>query len=151
LDRYDLVELNEQFVRRLNDRFASEPHFRRVADRSRVLHMRLEELPHTRDYDVIVSGLPLNNFAVADVERVLESYAGLLKPGGTLSFFQYVAIRKARALVSNRLERMRLRGIARALENMLGAHEIRRDCVWPNLPPAWVHHVRLDHLLHPSA
>jgi phospholipid N-methyltransferase len=142
-DTFDLVELNDQFVRRLHERFAHERHFVQVADRSRVLHQRLETLPRCGTYDVIVSGLPLNNFAVADVEQILDTFTGLLRPGGVLSFFEYVAIRQARALVSNRHERVRLKGIARALDGLLGAHEIKRDCVWPNLPPAWVHHVRM--------
>ncbi len=142
-DRFDLVELNQQFVRRLGERFTHDPPFQRVAGRSQILHSRLEDLPGRHEYDVIVSGLPLNNFAVADVEQILGTLVGLLKPGGMLSFFQYVAIRKARALVSNRHERQRLKGIAQALDTLLGPHEERRDCVWRNLPPAWVHHVRM--------
>ncbi len=142
-DTLDLVELNEQFVRRLDERFASEPAFCKVADRSRVLHQRLESLGRSADYDVIVSGLPLNNFQVADVQQILESFRELLRPGGVLSFFEYVAIRKARALVSGPRERVRLKGIARALHDILGAYEIKRDCVWANIPPAWVHHVRI--------
>lgn len=142
-DTFDLVELNDQFVRRLNERFATERPFAHVAARSRVLHQRLESLPGCGTYDVIVSGLPLNNFAVADVEQILSTFTGLLRPGGVLSFFEYVAIRQARALVSSRQERLRLKGIARALENLLGGNEIKRDCVWPNLPPAWVHHVQM--------
>ncbi len=143
-DTFDLVELNEQFVRRLHERFATEKSFSHVAGRCRVLHQRLESLPRSGTYDVIVSGLPLNNFTVADVEHILDTFSGLLRPGGVLSFFEYVAIRQARALVSSRQERARLKGIAKALGSLLGAHEIKRDCVWPNLPPAWVHHVRLS-------
>ncbi len=142
-DAFDLVELNSDFVRRLEQRFASDPPFAAVAERSRVLHQKLQDLPHERQYDVIVSGLPLNNFSVADVEEILDNFRSLLRPGGTLSFFQYVAIRQARALVSGPAERARLRGIAGALNELLGPHEIHRDCIWPNLPPAWVHHVRL--------
>jgi len=141
-DSLDLVELNDQFVRRLNERFDREQPFASVGSRARVLHQRLEALPHESQYDVIVSGLPLNNFSVSDVEQILESYAGLLRPGGVLSFFEYVAIRNARALVSGPDERARLKGIARALKTVLGTHEVRRDCIWRNLPPAWVHHVR---------
>ena len=42
--------------------------------------------------------------------------------------------------------RERLRGISRVLESVLGEGEIRRDWVWINVPPAWVHHVRMDRL-----
>lgn len=142
-DRFDLVELNAEFVRRLNERFAKEEAFRRVAPRSRVLHQRIEELATDDPYDLIISGLPLNNFAVADVQQILATLRGLLKPGGTLSFFEYIAIRKVRSVVSGPTERARMRGITRALDELLGPHEFRRDWIWPNVPPAWVHHVRL--------
>jgi phosphatidylethanolamine/phosphatidyl-N-methylethanolamine N-methyltransferase len=141
-DHIDLVELNESFVRQLERRFANEPAFHAVADRARVLHCPVEELPRGESYDVIVSGLPLNNFAVADVERILAALTELSAPGGTLSFFEYIAVRSALALVSGRAERTRLRGIGQALRATLDEREIRRDAVWLNVPPAWVHHVR---------
>lgn len=142
-DQFDLVELNDAFVHRLHERFETEDVFRQVAPQSRVLHQRVEDLAGGEPYDVIISGLPLNNFSVADVEAILDVLLGLLRPGGTLSFFEYVAIRRARFLVSSRRERARLRGIDRALGRVLNPQEIRRDYVWPNVPPACVHHIRM--------
>ena len=72
-DRIDLVELNRTFVEQLQRRFAVEPAFRAVAGSARVLHCAVEDLPPSERYDLIVSGLPLNNFAVADVERILAA------------------------------------------------------------------------------
>lgn len=143
-DRFDLVEWNARFVDCLRRRFETDPAWKAVADRVRVIHGPVQDLPQEGAYQAIVSGLPLNNFAVADVEQILEAFRGLLAPGGTLSFFEYVAVRPARALVSGRVERQRLKGIGKALDAILSQHEFRRDCVWPNLPPAWVHHVRLS-------
>jgi len=142
-DRLDLVELNDSFVAHLRERFAREPAFRAVESRSRVLHQPLETLPADASYDLIVSGLPLNNFSVASVEEILTAYRRLLRPGGTLSFFEYIAIRRARSLFSGPAERARLRGISLALERLFAEGRIATDWVWPNLPPAWVHHVRL--------
>ncbi|HET6884552.1 MAG TPA: methyltransferase domain-containing protein [Pirellulales bacterium] len=144
-DRFDLVELNPAFVECLRRRFDDEPHFARVADRVRVINCPVEELPCDRPYDAIVSGLPLNNFSVSDVRRILETFGTLMSPTATLSFFEYVAIRPARAMVSGRQERERLRGIGQALQEVLDGREFSRECVWPNLPPAWVHHVRSWH------
>lgn len=141
-DRLDLVEVNEHFVARLRERFSTEPKFRSVAHQTRVLHQKIEDLNEPDGYDLIISGLPLNNFSVSAVEQILAVMARLLRPDGTLSFFEYIAIRPARALVSGKAERARLRGIGQALTNVLGPHEIRRDWVWPNFPPAWVHHTR---------
>jgi phospholipid N-methyltransferase len=141
-DRLTLVELNDDFVRHLQGRLEREPAFAAVADRTEILHSRLEDLPQERKFDLIVSGLPLNNFAVAEVEAILEIFARLLAPGGTLSFFEYIAIRRVKAVVSGRSGRQRLRGIGAALGQTLDGREIKRDWVWPNVPPAWVHHVR---------
>ena len=41
------------------------------------------------------------------------------------------------------VDRERLRGIERILHDVLSKGEIRRDLVMANVPPAWVHHVRL--------
>jgi phosphatidylethanolamine/phosphatidyl-N-methylethanolamine N-methyltransferase len=141
-DRLDLVELNGTFVRQLEQRFQTDPRFMAVANRARVLHCAVEELPRQQGYDLIVSGLPLNNFAVDVVERILAALTNLLTPEGTLSFFEYIAVRPARAMVGGRAERARLRGISRALRRALDGREIRRDGVWCNVPPAWVHHLR---------
>ena len=141
-DRLDLVELNPTFVEHLRRRLECEPSFASVADRVRVINSPVEQLSCEQPYDAIVSGLPFNNFSVDDVRRILQTFSTLMAPGGTLSFFEYVGVRPARALVSGRTERQRLRGIGRALREVLDGREFRRECVWPNLPPAWVHHVR---------
>jgi phosphatidylethanolamine/phosphatidyl-N-methylethanolamine N-methyltransferase len=141
-DRLTLVELNDDFVRHLQRRFETELAFKAVADRTQIMHCRLEDLSGQQRYRVIISGLPLNNFAVDKVEQILGIFQRLLGAGGTLSFFEYIAIRRAKAMVSGRQGRDRLRGIGQVLQRTLQGREIKRDWVWPNLPPAWVHHVR---------
>ncbi len=142
-DRLDLVELNDRFVERLGERFDREPAFQAVGERCRVLHQSVEQVATDQPYDLLISGLPLNNFDVDSVERILDAFGRLLRPGGTLSFFEYIAVRGARAIVSGRAERVRLAGIGQALDRLLSAGEIRRDWIWPNVPPAWVHHVEM--------
>jgi phospholipid N-methyltransferase len=141
-DRLDLVERNDEFVTRLRERLVNDDTLRPCAERIALHHVGVEELPEDRPYDVIVSGLPLNNFSVAFVEQLLGKLQRLLAPGGTLSFFEYVAVRRVKAALSRQAERERLRGIGRLLGELLGAHETRRDRVLANVPPAWVHHVR---------
>jgi phosphatidylethanolamine/phosphatidyl-N-methylethanolamine N-methyltransferase len=142
-DRLDLVELNHAFVSRLEDRFASDPHFQPVADRTRIIHCPVEELPGQTRYELIISGLPFNNFSVDLVERILRALLNLLAPGGTFSFFEYIAMRRMKAIVSGRVERERLRGIHRAMHEAFNLHEINREAIWLNVPPAWVHHLRV--------
>jgi phosphatidylethanolamine/phosphatidyl-N-methylethanolamine N-methyltransferase len=144
LDRLDLVELNDSFVLRLESCFKSDPHFQPVADRTRILHCPVQELPGDGKYDVIISGLPLNNFSAELVQKILQILLNLLAPGGTLSFFEYIAMRRMKAVVSGPAERRRLRGVESAMHEAFEKHEIRCDAVWRNVPPAWVHHLRVS-------
>ena len=65
----------------------------------------------------------------------------LLAPTGTLSFFEYIAVRKFKAVVSRPDERERLTRIGQLLDDVLRTSEVKRDMVLANVPPAWVHHV----------
>ena len=142
-DRLELVELNDQFVSHLERRFKLEPAWQAVASRSEIMHRPVQDVPGDAVYDLIVSGLPLNNFSVELVEQILGTFERLLKPGGTLSFFEYPGVRPARALVSLGRDRARLAGIGSAMERLFQKHETQRQWILPNLPPAVVHHVRL--------
>ncbi len=143
-DHLTLIELNDDFVRHLNERFAEEAAFKLAADRCQLVHGRLEELEGEHTYDRIVSGLPLNNFAAAEVEQILNVFARLIKPDGVLSFFEYIAMRRVKQMLSRGSERRRLREISRLFGDLTKQHEIRCDWVWLNFTPAWVHHVRFN-------
>ncbi len=141
-DHLTLVERNDQFVARLRDRIAHEESFQPIAGRIKLIHAGVEQLPEDQPYDLIISGLPLNNFPASFVEQVAAKLRRLLATNGTLSFFEYVAVRKIKAIVSRRDERERLTRIGRLLGDVLRTSEIKRDIVLVNVPPAWVHHVR---------
>jgi len=143
-DRFVMVERNEQFVARLRERLLCEPAFQRpIPGQITLVHAGVEELPEdVQDrYDIVISGLPLNNFSVEFVEQLLEKLRRLLLPGGTLSFFEYIAIRRVKSAVSSNAEQKRLRGIGAALDRMFRSALVRHDCVLANVPPAWVHHL----------
>jgi phosphatidylethanolamine/phosphatidyl-N-methylethanolamine N-methyltransferase len=142
-DHLCLIEINQTFVTHLKTAFAERPPLRAKAHRVDVVHGRLEDLTDDGRYDLIVSGLPLNNFSVAAVEQILDGFGRLLKPGGVLSFFEYIALRSIRSRVGSKEDRERLNAIAGLLHRTLDGREIQRDWVWPNVPPAWVHHVKL--------
>jgi phospholipid N-methyltransferase len=141
-DHLVLVERNEQFVARLRERLADDSQFSGLAGRVTIVHASVEDLPEDQPFQAIISGLPLNNFSADTVQRILDKTRRLLAPGGTLSFFEYIAIRRFKAALSSRTDRERVRGVARVLDQVLQQNEIRRDAVWANVPPAWVHHVR---------
>jgi phospholipid N-methyltransferase len=138
-DQLDLVEVNERFVDLLRGRIEKE--WLCHGDQLRVIHSALENLPGEGVYDFIVSGLPINNFPVAQVREIFRVYKRLLKPGGTVSFFEYVLIRQLKSPFVNRRERRRLYGVGRVVERYLRDFQIRRQQVWFNFPPAFARHL----------
>jgi phospholipid N-methyltransferase len=141
-DELWMVELNPTFASHLRSAFKEKPTFRDVADRCHLIEGSVQQLGHEGHFDLVISGLPLNNFSSDDVRKILQAYAKLLKPGGILSFFQYILIRPAKMFVSVGPERDRLKGVGDAIEGVLGEREFAREWVWVNVPPAWVHHIR---------
>src|SRR5437660_2219600 len=73
-DRLDLVEVNSHFIDLLHDRFAQEGRFRRYRDQVKLIHAAVEKLAGEAVYDFIISGLPLNNFSVAQVREIYRAY-----------------------------------------------------------------------------
>jgi phospholipid N-methyltransferase len=141
-DELWMVELNPTFAAHLRTSFNQKPELRAMAHRCHIVEGSVQSLGHEAQFDVVVSGLPFNNFSAADVRSILDAYSRLVKPGGILSFFQYIFIRPAKMMVSTGRERDRLKGVGDAIETMLGEKEFAREWVWPNVPPAWVHHIR---------
>jgi len=124
-DVFDLVELNEEFVSILNARFENESDWQRVRAQAKI-------------------HLPLNNFPADLVTSIAETYFRLLKPGGVLSYFEYMYVRPVRKVVTRGAERVRISSIDETLRAHCNRCRIRRDNIWLNVPPAWVQHLRKE-------
>lgn len=141
-DHLTLVEINQRFVERLRARFEDDPRWRKVADQVTIQHLGLLEFDPAEPFDFIISGMPLNNFDVDLATQLVEKLYTLVKPTGTISFFEYFAIRRMKALVSPRAERVRLSAIEALLKGRIKQDSLGSNLVLANAPPAWAHHLR---------
>lgn len=141
-DRFDLVEINERFADLLSDRFAADPRYQSAQTQSQVHRCPLQEFAAEAPYDVIISGLPFNNFSAELVGALLDRCLELLAPGGTFSFFEYMYIRPAKLMVLRGNERRRLQEIEALMQDRFQRHRFRTSWVFVNVPPAWVQHLR---------
>lgn len=141
-DRLDLVEINPAFADRIREKLTDDADFRSLNNGTRILCAAIEEAELDPPYGAVVSGLPLNNFSAEAVRRILDVLTSALGPGGTLSFFEYAGIRRAKQMAAGGDQRRRLQGIGRELSTTFAGHDYRRETIWLNIPPAWVHHLR---------
>lgn len=149
-DQLDAVELNARFVERLRLILLHDPVLIARRPQIRVLHSPVQELPGEAVYDHIISGLPLNNFPVTLVREIFKSYSRLLKPGGVLTYFEYVLIRQLKTPFVGRRERRRLYRVGRVVSEYIRAFEVHRKQVLMNVPPAIVRHLHLKPTDHRS-
>ncbi|MBS0265947.1 MAG: methyltransferase domain-containing protein [Planctomycetes bacterium] len=141
-DRFDLVEMNDSFVRTLERRFATEPRWQPAQGISQIHQLPLQEFQPAEPYDYIISGLPHINFPVQLVQEILDCYTRLLKPQGKMSYFEYMYIRPIRKMVTFGQERRRVHDVDAAMKAFLQQHRVTRDSILLNFPPAWVQHIR---------
>jgi len=141
-DQFDIVEINDHFVEVLRRRFEEEPLFRKRRGQVRLIHSPLQEVEGEGSYDYLISGLPLNNFPLALVRDIYRAYRRLLRPGGVLSYFEYLLIRRVKMLFVGRRERRHLHVLSRVFERYLNAYQVREQKVLLNVPPAVARHLR---------
>ena len=142
-DQFDLVELNETFVEVLEKRFAEEAPWQAVSELSKIHQLPLQDFDDAQPYDFIISGLPHVNFPPDVVTTITDSYFRLLKPGGTLSYFEYMYIRPLKKKIAWGATRRKIHGVDQVLAAHLQQHRLCRDNVFLNVPPAWVQHLRV--------
>ncbi len=140
-DTFDVVELNPAFAEVLRSRLATDRRWQAAANVTTVYQMPLQEFASSAPYDFIVSGLPHINFPTAIVEQILDCYLRLLKPGGTLSYFEYMYIRPIRKAATLGIDRNRILEVDALMNAHLGKHRVCRDSILLNAPPAWVQHL----------
>ena len=149
-DRLTLVEINDRFVEVLRHRLETEDGFRRHQHQIELVHSPVQEIAGESTYDYIISGLPLNNFPTPLVRDLFRVFERLLAPGGRLTFFEYILIRHLKSPFVGRREKIRLRRVGRIMKRYIARYETNRSAVWPNVPPAWVHHLELKPLRRPA-
>lgn len=140
-DHFDVVELNESFVSILNDRFQNDEQWRGASAFSEIHQLPVQEFLPNEQYDFVISGLPLNNFPADLVEQIANHYFTLLKPTGTLSYFEYMYVRPIRKVVTRGDEKTRITRIDDVMAAHCADRRIARDNILINVPPAWVQHL----------
>ena len=135
-DQFDLVEINENFCRTLEKKLLGP--YRGKHPKVKVgLHCApIEEAKLDGPYDVIVCGLPFNNFPPKLMRQIFRRMFALLKENGELVYFEYAGVRVMKGPVMDSAGRARLKRIDAYGKSLRRHHDGKKELVLGNFPPA---------------
>lgn len=135
-DQFDLVEINQTFCRKL-EKDLLKPYRAQHAGVHVKLHCApIEEADLAGPYDVIVCGLPFNNFPPQLMRQIFRRMFALLKENGEIVYFEYAGVRVIKGPVTNSAGRARLKRIGAIGKSLQRKHAGEKELVLGNFPPA---------------
>jgi phospholipid N-methyltransferase len=135
-DRFDLVEINRNFCRKLERDMLSAYRARHPNVTVQLHCAPIEEAELHGPYDVIVCGLPFNNFPPKLMRQIFRRMFSLLNENGEIVYFEYAGVRAIKSPVTDRDGRARLKRIDAIGKSLRRRHEGRKELVLGNFPPA---------------
>lgn len=139
-DALTVCEINGNFMQMLRKRFVNEQPLRTILPRTTFYQGSILDLEPEEKFDFIISTLPFNTLPPAFVDAVLQHYGKLLKPGGIVSYIEYIGGRSLKQ-ISNRDPAYEARV---AVLQRYRPFAFRRAVVLRNVPPSWIHHLRFQ-------
>lgn len=135
-DQFDLVEINQTFCRKL-ERDILVPYRQRHPNVQVLLHCApIEDAEIVGPYDVIVCGLPFNNFPPKLMRQIFRRMFELLKDSGELVYFEYAGVRVVKGSVTDRAGRSQLKRINAIGKSLRRRHRGKSELILGNFPPA---------------
>ncbi len=139
-DELDVVEYDLDLCNVLKRRFGHLPNVH-------IHHVSIFEFNPSYQYDVVVTGLPLNNFSSESVGKVFEKYEELTRPRGSFCYFEYLflpslsqAFKRAFASLEELQNFEQVLEIKRQIQKQFPVEE---EIVYWNLTPAKAIHCQV--------
>jgi phosphatidylserine decarboxylase len=143
-DRLTICDLNESFLNYVKNRFANEPKFKKRAHQVDFYLGDITEYKAENEFDVIISSIPFTTLTGPLLQKVLDHYRYLLKPGGSLTYIEYAYFRDIRDTLQPINKDEHFEEVSDIIRQMLDAHEYRAELIRSNFPPAFVRSLRFE-------
>ena len=135
-DRLDVIEYNQKFVEVLQEKFKDYPNVS-------VHCISITDWKPDYKYDFMVSSLPFNVFDAEFVKMILTHYENIIKPGGILSYFEYLFYPEIKKRILSNEKKENYLNLHKILKQFRKKYEMNTVKVFKNFPPACVHNLKL--------
>jgi phospholipid N-methyltransferase len=157
-DRFTICEINPRFLGLLKKNLERNPNYIRHRERVRFFQGPVQALPLAgkggnaqetafEKFDIIVSSLPFSNFTPETVNEILTLFQSMTAENGSVTFCEYIGMRKLSAVFSSRRGKQRLAGVDEVIQKWVDiverSGEVRKQLSLLNVPPAFA--IRFDY------
>lgn len=135
-DSMDIVERDPKFCVSLKNQFAHVP------------NVSVHEISildfEGKNYDVLISSLPLNAFKAHMVEAILNKYENLVTRGGCLSYYEYLGVEKIKKAFLFGKHSQDFKIVQQLKHTFAAKYSVEVDKIWWNFPPARIVHCKMN-------
>ncbi len=143
-DELILVEMNSDFcalLTRKSIEWKKKGHSPKIT----IKEMSIFDFQDTQKFDFIICALPINNFPVEFVENLMNLFSKLISLDGIFSYYEYKFFRTwGKTIAPLKSIRTRMKELSHFFDSRLFRNKLSTDHVWKNLPPADIHHLKLN-------
>lgn len=131
-DRLDLVEIDQGFVRVLQEKFGKYPQIH-------IHHMPIQDWHPSYTYDHVVTAVPLNALASPqEIQPILTAYEAFIQEGAILSAIEYIGTSTLKSQVLFGRKKEEFDAMLALKQSFFQKYAFLIEKVWQNLPPVRV-------------
>ncbi len=135
-DQFDIVEINDVFCSLLEKEILQKFRTRHPQVAVKLHNAPIEDAALIPGYDLIVCGLPFNNFPPKLVRAIFRQLLALLSNSGELVYFEYAGVRAMKAPIAGSAGRAQLKRIDAIGKSLRRNHSGSTELILGNFPPA---------------
>jgi phospholipid N-methyltransferase len=141
-DQLTICEINPRFMDALKKRLEFLPEFKLHEDRVSFFCGPVQELDAGIKFDFILSAIPFLNLDLHLVKAIFDKYRELSTGQTTLTYYEYMGLRKLNLVLPLKSRRTRVQRIHEYLKGISSSISYAKSRVWRNLLPINVYQVQ---------
>lgn len=142
-DRLDVCEASPELARYLEDTCLRRPPLDQAfaSGRVRLFTGLVQQVRDLGEYDFIICGVPFTALPLREAREILTLIKRCSKPDCVFSYFEYIGIRPAKAVILAGPVGRQFRRLSAYMSRQIETYQFSRRAVLWNFPPAFVRYL----------
>jgi len=142
-DELTVCELNPRFIKQLKKKLSKDFYYQVHKDRVDFFENAVQDMSGDRKFDVIVCGLPFNNFDRSTVDTIFTKLLAISHEKTLMTYFEYIGLRMLGKVMMPSEKKKRISEVESYLDLKYTPRCIHTERVWLNLLPIDIYTLKM--------